>query len=165
MRFAVCIVLHSINLFTVLILIIFHMFTVFVCSHLTITCHCANSESLVESYFRNPVLPLMIVKVLVQCQHSFCFLSIYSSHSTLLFPHVQASPYRSHQTIIMGDAAHAMVPFYGQGMNAVRTPSFLPSLLPSFLLFFFCHILAATRALRIASSSTKCLTKPTMILV
>ncbi|XP_078672663.1 kynurenine 3-monooxygenase-like isoform X1 [Branchiostoma floridae x Branchiostoma belcheri] len=48
-------------------------------------------ESLKETYFRLPPLPLVSVK---------CF------------------PYHvSDKAVIMGDAAHAMVPFYGQGMN------------------------------------------------
>ncbi|XP_078590208.1 kynurenine 3-monooxygenase-like isoform X2 [Branchiostoma floridae x Branchiostoma japonicum] len=48
-------------------------------------------ESLKETYFRLPPLPLVSVK---------------------------CSPYHvSDKAVIMGDAAHAMVPFYGQGMN------------------------------------------------
>jgi kynurenine 3-monooxygenase len=48
-------------------------------------------EKLVEDYFNNRALPLVSVK---------CF------------------PYHvSSSALIMGDAAHAMVPFYGQGMN------------------------------------------------
>lgn len=31
---------------------------------------------------------------------------------------VKCSPWHIHQSLIMGDAAHAIVPFYGQGMNA-----------------------------------------------
>eukprot|EP00058_Branchiostoma_floridae_P018928 XP_002604417.1 hypothetical protein BRAFLDRAFT_122303 [Branchiostoma floridae] len=52
-------------------------------------------ESLKETYFRLPPLPLVSVK---------------------------CSPYHvSDKAVIMGDAAHAMVPFYGQGMNCVST--------------------------------------------
>merc|ERR1739844_791512 len=48
-------------------------------------------EKLVEDFFANRHLPLVSVK---------CF------------------PYHvSSSSVIMGDAAHAMVPFYGQGMN------------------------------------------------
>jgi kynurenine 3-monooxygenase len=32
---------------------------------------------------------------------------------------VKCGPYHTGKSIIIGDAAHAMVPFYGQGMNAV----------------------------------------------
>ena len=38
----------------------------------------------------------------------------------LIFLSFQCSPYHvKDKVIIMGDAAHAMVPFYGQGMNCV----------------------------------------------
>lgn len=37
----------------------------------------------------------------------------------------QCSPYHvEDKGLIMGDAAHAMVPFYGQGMNAVSRETF-----------------------------------------
>lgn len=49
-------------------------------------------ENLVSSFKMNPHLPLISIK----CQ-----------------------PYHySHSAVILGDAAHAMVPFYGQGMNS-----------------------------------------------
>lgn len=35
---------------------------------------------------------------------------------------VKCSPYHlNDKCVLMGDAAHAVVPFYGQGMNAVST--------------------------------------------
>lgn len=35
---------------------------------------------------------------------------------------VKCSPYHlNSKCVLMGDAAHAVVPFYGQGMNAVST--------------------------------------------
>ena len=37
----------------------------------------------------------------------------------------------------MGDAAHAMVPFYGQGMNAVRAKKKKKTLYIKRLIFFF----------------------------
>jgi len=36
---------------------------------------------------------------------------------------VKCSPYHiDDKCVLMGDAAHAVVPFYGQGMNAVSEP-------------------------------------------
>lgn len=49
-------------------------------------------ERLVHDYFKNPVGQIVSVKC---------------------YPHFMAD-----STVIMGDAAHAVVPFYGQGMNA-----------------------------------------------
>ena len=49
-------------------------------------------EKLVQDYFKNPVGQLMSVKC---------------------YPHFMAD-----SVVVMGDAAHAVVPFYGQGMNA-----------------------------------------------
>jgi len=36
---------------------------------------------------------------------------------------LQCEPYHiSDQVVMLGDAAHAMVPFFGQGLNCVRFP-------------------------------------------
>lgn len=48
-------------------------------------------ERLVEDFFHNPTSPLIIIK---------------------------CTPYHTGRCVILGDAAHAMVPFYGQGMNS-----------------------------------------------
>lgn len=38
---------------------------------------------------------------------------------------VKCSPYHiGDKCVLMGDAAHAVVPFYGQGMNAVSTAEY-----------------------------------------
>lgn len=47
-------------------------------------------EHLLKEFFVNPTCPLTSIK---------------------------CSPYHAHKAVIFGDAAHAMVPFYGQGMN------------------------------------------------
>lgn len=50
------------------------------------------SEALKTDFFRLPALPMVSIK---------------------------CAPYHLNKCVLMGDAAHAVVPFYGQGMNAV----------------------------------------------
>ncbi len=52
-----------------------------------------SSEHLLQEFFANPSAPLTSIK---------------------------CSPYHAQKAVIFGDAAHSMVPFYGQGMNCVR---------------------------------------------
>ena len=37
---------------------------------------------------------------------------------------LQCTPFHAGKAVIMGDAAHAVVPFYGQGMNAVSKKNY-----------------------------------------
>ncbi|KAI9510863.1 FAD/NAD-P-binding domain-containing protein [Russula earlei] len=67
------------------------------------------TDGLLNSFQRNPRNPLVSIKV--------CTL-ILTSYFIVFFPGPQAKPYHyKDRAIILGDAAHAMVPFYGQGLN------------------------------------------------
>ena len=67
------------------------------------------TEELLNSFQRNPRNPLISIKV---CH----FRPSSASSIYVIFP--QANPYHyKSRAIILGDAAHSMVPFYGQGLN------------------------------------------------
>ena len=74
------------------------------------------ADSLITDYFKNPLCKLISVKC---------------------FPHFMAQ-----STLILGDAAHAVVPFYAQGMNA----GFEDCLI-------FYNLLKANKELRVAAQS------------
>lgn len=70
-------------------------------------------ENLINDYLKNPVGPLMTVKVKT-CLF-VCFVVVFLNIPP---PFFQCKPYHYQDfCVILGDAAHAMVPFYGQGMN------------------------------------------------
>ncbi len=73
------------------------------------------TEELLNSFQQNPRNPLISIKVWhfhshLRLQYVFFFFSPPPFH--------QAKPYHyKDRAIILGDAAHSMVPFYGQGLN------------------------------------------------
>ena len=75
-------------------------------------------ENLRQDFFLLPPLPLVSVKV--------SFLFSFKSYLFFNSKNFQCSPYHYGRTVaLFGDAAHAVVPFYGQGLNAVSL-LFLP---------------------------------------
>ena len=70
------------------------------------------TEELLNSFQQNPRNPLISIKV-----WPFIFTNT-SGIYVVFFPCPQAKPYHyKDRAIILGDAAHSMVPFYGQGLN------------------------------------------------
>lgn len=77
-------------------------------------------EKLVKQFFEKEPQTLISIKVnfnfIIFCDCSIC-LDEYDNISSYIF---QCKPYHVGKTaVIIGDAAHAMVPFYAQGMNTV----------------------------------------------
>ena len=61
----------------------------------------------------------MTLSFLIAC---FCLFFVFF---LTIFSFYQCKPYHvSDKLVIIGDAAHAMVPFYGQGTNCVRTKTY-----------------------------------------
>ena len=96
--------------------------------------YCFSSE-FAQPYFFFLALPISLVKALAReffCKRWKCkcdctshVLTLFSfsllNHAIFCF-YPQCKPYHfSDKVLIIGDAAHAMVPFFGQGMNSVSS--------------------------------------------
>jgi kynurenine 3-monooxygenase len=71
---------------------------------------------LIESYFSARPQPLLTVRVCSYKNYESQILQKFINIKKV-FSFLKCNPHHGKKCVLLGDSAHAMVPFYGQGMN------------------------------------------------